>query len=425
MLPKLLQRAGFLLPRWRMKLTKQAVAELVLPEAKTDVIFFDDALPGFGVRLRAGGRAVWVVQYRTARGQRRETLGDVRKLDLDAARAAAKKIFARVLLGADPQGEKVEAKQRERLTLGSLIVRFLEFKKPHLRPTTYGGERHYLEGHWAPLHRLPVHAIKRRDVAARLSEIAVQYGPVAASRARSSLSGFFVWGIKEGIFDGENPVLGTNNPGAGRQSRARVLDASELRTIWTACADDDFGRIIKLLMLTGARRNEIGGLRWSEIDLDAGTLAIPGTRTKNHHPLELPLPPVAVEILRAAPHREGRDFIFGHRGGPFSAWGYVTLALTARIIVATHGKPLAHWTLHDIRRSVATHMGEIGILPHVVESILNHRGGTKGGIAGVYNKASYVREVRIAIMMWADHLQSIIEGTDRKVVQMRSKEVPG
>ena len=142
-----------------MKLTKQSVAELVLPQGNMDVIFFDDALPGFGVRLRAGGRAVWIVQYRTIRGQRRETLGDVRKLDLDVARAAAKKIFARVLLGADPQGEKAEAKQRERLTLGPLIVRFLEIKKSQLRPASHASEAHHLSVDWAPLHRLPVHAV--------------------------------------------------------------------------------------------------------------------------------------------------------------------------------------------------------------------------------------------------------------------------
>jgi integrase len=406
-----------------MKLTKQSVAELVLPEGKTDVIFFDDALPGFGVRLRAGGRAVWIVQYRTVRGQRRETLGDVRKLDLDVARAAAKKIFARVLLGADPQGEKAEAKQRERLTLGPLVARFLEFKKPQLRPSTFASEQRQLRGHWAPLHRLPIHAIKRRDVAARLSEIAAQNGPVAASCARGSLSAFFSWAIKEGIAE-DNPVSGTNDPGEGRKPRERVLSEREMLTLWNACGEDDFGRIIRLLMMLGARRNEIGGLRWSEVDLEAGTLSIPGSRTKNGNPLELPLPPGAIEILRSAPRREGREFIFGTRGGAFSGWAYATAAFNLRIVKLTGGS-LAPWRLHDIRRSVATHMGELGIQPHVIEGVINHLVGSRSAIGRVYNKSTYSREVRTAIMMWADHLQSIVEGTDRKVVQMRSKEVPG
>jgi integrase len=201
-----------------------------------------------------------------------------------------------------------------------------------------------------------------------------------------------------------------------------VLNEQELRTIWTACADDDFGRIVRLLMLLGARRNEVGGLRWSEIDLEAGTLSIPGNRTKNGNPLDLPLPPAAIEILRAAPRREGRDFIFGTRGGAFSGWAYATAAFNLRIVERA-GKPLAHWTLHDIRRSVATHMGELGIQPHVIEGVINHLVGSRSAIGRVYNKSSYSREVRIAIMMWADHLQSIIDGSDRKVLPMR-REFP-
>ena len=97
----------------------------------------------------------------------------------------------------------------------------------------------------------------------------------------------------------------------------------------------------------------------SEVDLEAGTLSVPGDRTKNHHPLELPLPPMAID-LHAAPRRENRDLIFGLRGGQFSGWGYAKLTLDAKIATA-HGKPLTHWTLHDVRRTVATQMGEIEI----------------------------------------------------------------
>jgi integrase len=418
-LPKLLQGAEFLLPRWRMKLTKQSVADLVLPEGKADVIFFDDALPGFGVRLRAGGRAVWIVQYRTTRGQRRETLGDVRKLDLDVARAAAKKTFARVLLGADPQGEKAEARQRDKQILGAVVTRYLEFKQSKLRPSSYGADKRYLTQHWKPLHGLPIHAIKRRDVAVRLSEITAGNGTIAAARARGALSAFFVWAIKDGIAD-ENPVTGTNNPAAGTPARDRVLKDHELRSIWNACRDDTFGRIIKLLMLTGARRDEIGGLRWDELDNE--TLTIPGTRTKNHHPLVLPLPPAAIDILKAVPRPEGRELVFGGRGAAFCAWSYSTLALAARIMEA-EGRSLAPWRIHDIRRTAATGMAELGVEPHIVETILNHRSGHKSGDAGTYNRAVYERQVRAALLMWADHLQSIIDGSDRKVLPMR-REFP-
>jgi integrase len=406
-----------------MKFTKQSIAELALPEGKTDAIWFDDALPGFGVRLRAGGRAVWIVQYRVGRRQRRETLGDVRKVDMETARTAAKKRFAQVLLGADPQAEKAEARQRDKLTLGTVTARYLEFKQPRLRPNSFNADKRYLTQHWKPLHDQPIHAIKRRDVAARLGEITAEHGKVAAARARGTLSAFFVWAIREGIAE-ENPVTGTNDPTTGVRSRERVLSDTEVRTIWSACRDDDFGRIIKLLVLTGARRDEIGGLRWDEFNMDSGALSIPGTRTKNHHPLDLPLPAEAMAILRSAPRRDGREFVFGGRGGAFSAWSYSTLAMAARIAEG-EGKSLAPWRVHDIRRTVATGMAEIGVEPHIIEAVLNHRSGHKSGVAGTYNRAAYERQIRAALLLWADHVQSIISGADRKVIPMRApNQVP-
>jgi integrase len=196
-----------------------------------------------------------------------------------------------------------------------------------------------------------------------------------------------------------------------------VLTNAELRVIWNACQEDDFGRIVKLLILTTCRRDEIGGLRWDEVDADNAMLNIPGTRTKNHHPLNLPLSPMALAIIETAPRHAGWEFVWRRNG--FSVWSYATLALRGRI-AAAQGKALAPWRLHDIRRSVATGMADIGVLPHVVEAVLNHRSGHKAGVAGVYNKATYEREMRAALLMWADHLRSIIDGDGRKVVPLRA-----
>jgi integrase len=172
-----------------------------------------------------------------------------------------------------------------------------------------------------------------------------------------------------------------------------------------------------MLMMTGARRDEIGGLRWVELDLDAGTMKIPGTRTKNHHPLVLALPPPAVELLGFISRRDGREFVFGGRGGAFSAWSYSTLALGVRIIKA-EGRALEPWRIHDIRRTVATGMAELGIQPHIIETVLNHRSGHRRGVAGVYNRAAYDREVATAPLTWADHLKSTVAGADRKIARM-------
>src|SRR5262249_61313204 len=131
-----------------------------------------------------------------------------------------------------------------------------------------------------------------------------------AGRGRDPWSALLGWGMKEGLCKA-NPVLATNDPTEGMRPRDRVLNDDEVRAMVNACEEDDGGRIIKLLLLTGCRREEIGGLKWSEVNLDAGLMSIPGTRTKNHRTLELPLPEVAIDILRSVPRQEDRDFVFG------------------------------------------------------------------------------------------------------------------
>lgn len=400
-----------------MEFTKETIASLALPAGKTDLIQFDDDLPGFGIRVRAGGKRVWIVQYRAGGRQCRETLGDVRRIDLKAARGAAKKRFAEVMLGGDPQKDKAEAKARAAVTVGPLVDRYLKLKKPLVRLNTYIADSRYLAGYWKPLHGLAVDKVDRRRVAARLSEILSEHGTPAAARARQSLSGFFAWLIGEGIADA-NPVTGTNNPGQDLRARDRVLTDAELRAIWQACVDDDFGRIIRLLMLTAARRDEIGGLHWSEIDLDRGMLNIPGTRTKNHHPLQLTLPPAALSIIEAVPRRGGRDLMFGGGDGPFSAWSYSTLTIGARI-AEMQSKPIAAWRIHDIRRTVATGMGELGIQPHIIEAVINHRSGHKAGVAGIYNRATYEPEIKRALALWAEHLRAIVDSRESNVMSLR------
>jgi integrase len=164
---------------------------------------------------------------------------------------------------------------------------------------------------------------------------------------------------------------------------------------------------------------EIGELKWAELDLDRGILAISGSRTKNHRGLILTLPPVAVDLLRSVPRRDGCDNVFGSSAEGFTSWSYGTDALNDRI-VAAEGKPLASWVLHDIRRSCATHMAEIGVSPHIIEAILNHVSGHKRGVAGIYNLATYRGEIATALLRWSEHLTAIITGRRGKIVPLRS-----
>jgi integrase len=403
-----------------MKLTRAAVEALALPAGKPDHIIWDDTLPGFGVRLRAGKtvRRTYIVQYRVGHQQRRQNLGDVRAVDLDAARRVARRRLGSVALGHDPAAERAEARRRARLTLGSFVERFLERKRATLRPGTFRAVQRHLRRRWAPLHDRPVHEVVRRDVAALLAEIQEQHGVNAAREARNVLGEMFAWLMGEGIAD-SNPVIGTNAP-PPPGSRDRVLNDAELAAIWHAAegVGGDYGMIVRLLIVVPCRREEIGDLRWGEIE-GGSQLRIPGRRTKNGRELVLPMPPIAMAVLAEAQAcRLNHDRrVFGKRVGGFSGWAHGKALLDASLTAAG----LQPWRMHDVRRSVATRMADIGVQPHVIEQILNHVSGHKGGVAGTYNRSTYDREVRAAMMLWGEHVEAFVEGRDRKVIHLAQR----
>jgi integrase len=397
-----------------MKLTVDTVAALTMPAGKADHIEWDPSLPGFGVRLRGGSKR-WVIQYRIGDRQRREALGDVRKVRLDDARRIARQRFAQIELGTDPAAERGKARAASKLTLSNVAERYLDAKSGMLRPNTYNAAKMHFAAHWRPFADRPIESIKRVDVAARLQEIVKVNGRIAAARARGNLSALFTWAMKEGLSE-HNPVIATNDPEAGVLPRDRVLADHELVAVWKACRDDDFGRIVRLLTLTGCRREEIGSLLWGEIDLDAGIMSIPGERTKNHRPLVLTLPSVAVDILRSVPRREGREHVFGGSGNAFSGWAYAKMSLDTRIAVA-EGKPLPHWTLHDLRRTARTGLGKIGVVPHIAELVINH---VRGGVEAIYDRHRYEREIKQALAQWADYVLAVVEERESKVVALRA-----
>jgi integrase len=399
-----------------MKLDRTTLATLRLPPGKSEMFIWDDDLPGFGVRLR-GASVRWIIQYRINAQQRRESLGDVRKVTLDAARKIARQRFAQAELGTDPVAEKAKARAAAtaaKLTLEKAAESYLAAKAGVVRPSTHDQSRLHLTNHWRALADRPLDGIKRSDVATTLHQITQQHGRTAASRARGNLSALYGWAMREGLCEA-NPVVATNDPGAGIRPRERVLSDRELAVIWRACEDDDFGRIVRLLILTGCRREEIGGLKWSEIDLDAGTMTIPGERTKNHKTHSLTLPSIAMDILRSAPMRAGREFVFGYRGGSFSAWSYSMLAMNSRI-TAIEGQPLPRWVLHDLRRSMRTGVSGLGVQPHIAERTVNH---IKGGVEAIYDRYRYEREITAALALWADHVISIVENRQGNVAASR------
>jgi integrase len=403
----------FALKEDAMKLTAKAVNALTLPPGKTDIIHFDDQLPGFGFRIRqgAGSKVLrsWVVQYRRASATRRMLLGSAEVVSAEAARQAAKKALGAVANGQDPQAEKADRRHADKNTLRKAVDEFLAAKKRELRPRSYTETARYLTGthYFGPLHSLPLDTIKRHDVATCIVRIARESGSPTASQARSKLSAFFVWCLQMGLIDA-NPVIGAPRPSENKP-RERVLDDDELAAIWKACAGE-FGKIVRLLILIGARRQEIGGMRWGEFNFERGTWTVPAARSKNGRAHTLPIMPMMRETIDSVPHMAGRDQLFGER----AERGFVMWHIGKQDLEARSG--VTGWTVHDIRRSVATRMADIGVAPHVIEQILNHQSGHKAGPAGIYNRSSYEREVRAALALWEDHLRSVIAGGERKVL---------
>jgi integrase len=397
-----------------VKINSRTVAALKLSAGASDEIHFDADLIGFGVRVRRGAdgevRKSFIVQYRRGKQTRRIKLDTTNSLSAEQARAAAKAELAKVALGQDPQAERLG--RRDARSLRSVAEDYLATKRDVVRPTTFRALKAYLTGPaFGPLHTMQLDQITRADVAGRLVAVTRENGNAVATVARAKLSELFTWGMQMGLVE-SNPVVGTIRPEAGKP-RERVLTDDELAKVWRACGDDDIGCIVRLLVLTGCRRQEVGGMAWSEIDLDRGLWTIPGERSKNHRAHALPLPAAALAIVAEVPRMVGRDHLFGVRAEGFRRWSGAKAALDARAGVAA-------WTFHDLRRTAATRMADLGIQPHVIEQILNHHSGHRSGVAGIYNRSSYATEVRAALALWSDHISSLTISKPRKRAAMRA-----
>lgn len=404
-----------------MRLCSADINRLELPPGKSDLIAFDDELPGFGIRLRAGGKRTWIAQYRSGGRTRRVTLGSVSTVAADKARKAAKTLLARVQLGSDPQADRMEEQARAVVTVGSLGENYLEAQQDRvnrnkLSQRSLVESERYIKTAWKPLHDKPAHRLTRAQISDRFDEITKEKGAVTANRARSTLSAMFAWAMKKGKIE-SNPVTGTEKHEEG--SRDRVLSGPELAAIWGACGNDDYSRIVKLLILTGQRRDEIASIRNSELQRDLRMWSLPAERTKNGLPHDVPLSGAALAEL--PPARDGRDLLFGRAAGPFSGWSRCKERLDARLTKASpDGKPIPAWTLHDLRRSAATGMGEIGVQPHIVEAVLNHISGVRRGVAGTYNRAVYAAEKRNALDRWAAHVVALVSTRPDNVVPIQA-----
>jgi integrase len=382
-----------------MKLIQSTLAGLALPDGKSDVIYFDDDYPGLGLRLRKGGKRTWIFQFEVGKKQRRMTIGTFPAMTLGAARKTASELHARVRLGEDPASTKQEKQRQAADTVNALLQIYWPEKQQSLgQRTRITVERHLL--HYAkPLHGKGVASITRRDISDLSTKLAASSGNPTANKTRSSLSTFFGWCIKKGLIE-ENPVRGSYI--AEESPRERMLTIPELIAIWRALdqigtCGGAYAAIIRLLILTGQRREEIGGLRFDELRTDpAGNLdriELPPPRTKPKRAHTIPLSGPAQAILTpwlSTP--TASPFVFGDQ--PFVSWSLGKRMLDEALVKAKI--EITPWVVHDIRRSVATGLADhVDTLPHVIEAVLNHSGRKADAIFGINTKLreTYVKSV--------------------------------
>jgi len=350
----------------------------------------DTHVTGFAARRQTNG-VFYYVRYRINGQQVVRSIGRHGPLTPDTARARAKQLLGTVAGGTDPFAQTFSG---EGFT--SAVDRYLARKRAVVKPSSFSEIERYLRNRCAPLHGLRLDQIDRRKIAALLGEIETSSGPVARNRARTAFSSFFKWCVSEGLLE-TNPVAGTAKANENG-SRERVLAHDELRKLWHSLGDDDFSNIVRLLLLTGQRRNEIGKLRWSEVDLARNQIILPASRAKNGREHCIPLSCQACAILERLPRRNATDYLFGDRG--FQDWHRAKARLDERLGIASYH-------IHDLRRSCATGMAELGILPHVIEQTLNHVSGAKAGVAGVYNRSKMSDAVRDGLQRYADWVERI------------------
>ena len=266
-------------------------------------------------------------------------------------------------------------------------------------------------------------SIKRPDVYALLDGIIDRGAPSTARHAFAALRVLCGFAVARGLIE-KNPCEGVTPPPAAA-ARDRVLSDEEVRLAWRAFerVGWPFGPFAKLLLLTGARRSEVAGMRRGELDLAERTWTIPAARSKNRRENIIPLSDAAIRVIEGLPIIDGSDFIFSTTGSTaISGFSHVKGAIDRAILedirdeAEARGDDLAEvkppepWTLHDLRRTVATNLQKLGVRLEVTEACLNHVSGSRGGIVGVYQKYGFEPEKRMALDAWSRKLADIVRG---------------
>jgi integrase len=366
---------------------------------KDDLIRFDDKFPRFGVRVRklAGGgiSRTYVYQYKRGGKTHRMLCGAVGVVSAQDARRIAKGFEIKILSNGDPAADRRATRAHAGHALGEVIDQYLLAMSDKLRENTLRMSRVYL-ARWKKFNDRTLDEITPREVSEHLVKIIEDSGPAAANRARISLSTLYAWAIKRHMCTG-NPVVNTEKA-QGSAPRERVLTDAEIATLWHATdAPGDYQQIVRLLLLTGCRLREIAELQWSEIDLTANTITIAKERSKNGNAHLVPLGAEALAVLRSR-HRYAPN-VFGRGKRGFAAYSFGKDQLDEVLQFKDA------WTVHDLRRTIATGLQRLGVRLEVTERVLNHTGAARTGVAGVYHLHDYKDEKRAALEAWENHVR--------------------
>jgi integrase len=343
----------------------------------------DDYMRGLYLIVQPTGAKSWAVRYRLGGKPTKHTIGPYPAFGLKDARDKAAEILRSVAEGRSP-------KQMRRGSVADAVAQFLDRHGKSYRPRSlYYAERwlrQYAVKEWGDRN---LGDITRADVRALLDRIDA---PMVANRVHAVTRKFFNWCVENDLIS-NSPFAGVKRPNK-EVARDRVLTDEELKVVWRAAETDPLGSIVQLLILTGQRRGEVGGMEWSELDLDVALWTLPRERVKNGRRHEVPLSRQAVEILRRTPRIDDR--VFG-LASPFFA-----------LQRFKDGVGVEAWTLHDLRRTAASGLARLGVSLVVIEKILNHVSGSLAGIVSVYQRHEYADEKRAALQQWADYVERLI-----------------
>jgi integrase len=377
-----------------MRITDATIRSLRAPENGAK-IYVCDQLDGFGIRVSQAGTKAFVLTY----GKRREriTIGRYPVISLQDARAEAKRILAERTLGKH---------RPARLRASEALLRFIREQREKNRPVTVRYTEALIRNHFPKLLDKNLEDVRTDDVTDVTDKLLKKRQPGAANHAFAAIRTFLRWCVRRRYIH-HSPVEGIEPP-AKAGSRERVLSDDELRAVWQAAdaTEGHFSAIVKLLILCGQRRSEIANLRAEWLDLDKTTCTIPANHTKNKRSHTFPVGSLSLSVLQGGLH-SADWLVFSARGScgtkPFNGWSKAKAALDKKVaeLQVSISKPIAPWTLHDLRRTYATNLQRLGVEPVVIDALLNHISG-QSSLTRTYQRHHYWDEMVEAVAKFED-----------------------